>query len=169
MAKSTTRRMILYTTGDGVTLGITGDTWMDCLLALEEDFGEGMLPLYEAAKEEMGNVVEAVAETFAEELNVAARPVAVQVVEDQPLDLEDDDATEQRDTADEDDDPLDIFKGGDDEQGDSTPRGHPDPVAQKPRGGGTATCSVCAGETTKDYAELTTMLHGEALCPDCAP
>ena len=155
---------------------------MECLLALEEEFGEGLLPLYEKVKDEVTNVAEAVAESFAEELQdinqrlqkEASEPVGERADEEEVA-SEAQAGLPERDRLSE---ALSIFfdkEGGTEAPADVPP---PNDAAPPPRsdgdpsgaaGGEQFICAICAAETTKDYATLTRLEHGEVRCPDCTP
>lgn len=176
------QRMILYTSqSEGITLGASGDTWMECLLALSDEFGEGVLPLYEKTREELENVAQAVAEAFAEELDGIHTDIADAVERQTAEEATSAEPTQRdkvlaaiNDVAESDREPAD---GGGEQQplDTSRPSGSDEDDAVRPAGGNTdastdqPVCTVCGATTTPDFAKLTKLEHGEVRCPDCTP
>lgn len=176
------KRIILYTSqSEGMTLGVSGETWMECLLALSEEFGEGLLPLYEKTKEELANVSEAVAQAFEEELVGISEDMAQAVIDEAEKKDSTSEAQQRREkvraalesvaTSDQPD-------GGGEQQSlpEAREEGSDEDDAAPPSGGDgdpvpdpTTVCSICGGDTTPDYAKLTKLEHGEVRCPNCTP
>lgn len=142
---------------EGITLGVVGDDWMSCLLALSDEFGDGILPLYEKTRDEMGQVFRAVEEAFAEEVKDAkgrqSRQAAAVVAEQPELE---DPGVEDPDGGGGDEDRDDVDGG--------TGSGDPDPVANPDH-----VCAICSAEITADLAEASEMMHGEPRCKSCMP
>ena len=170
--------MILYTSdSEGITLGVSGATWMECLLALSDEFGEGILPLYEKTHEEIEQVAAAVAESFADELSGTKADIAKAVMRT-AQEKKDADATQrQREQvkaalADPDGAIQDPDGGGKQESFDTKTREDSGPTDDAVRPAGSNTdfvCSICGADTPPDYAKLTKLEHGEVRCPDCTP
>ena len=154
---SKTQYQIQYTSdSEGITIGVIGDDWMSCLLALTDEFGDGALPLYEKTREEMADLFRAVEETFEEEIKSAKKQQAAQqrTALEEPQPELDEAHTGSRPAED----------GEDDDEGVGTHEevALPDPDDQY-------LCTICAAEITKDLAQATEMMHGEPRCNDCKP
>ena len=181
--KGKTQRMIAYTSdAEGITVAVIGDTWMDCLLGLAEDVGDGVMVLHEATMEEFEQTAAAVAESYAGTIEAVTKrqveePLAERTVSPaaeaeraaRALARAEREAEQEAKDA-EIEGSLSIFH----EDGTEPPGGGAgqDQTASgtgAQRGGSTAMCEVCGAETTADHAELAVILHGEKRCPDCMP
>lgn len=170
------QRLIFYTSdAEGITIGVSGQTWMECLLALSDEFGEGIPVLFEKTKAELEQLSMAVAESFTDEVEEIAANMAQAVMRQKA------DPDEETERAAEDsraavraaiaasevpDDAAPPDSGARQES-------LPDGDAVRPAGSETdpdaPTCEVCGATTTKDYATVTKLEYGEVRCPDCTP
>lgn len=138
---------IHYTSqSEGITIGVHGSDWMECLLRLEDEFGDGVMPLYEKTRDEMRQLFEAVGETFAEEVTRAKELQRSRRAPTQPELVAD--TGEGGGEADEED--ADGGAGS----GDSAESDVP-------------VCSICATPVTPDFARAMQIMHGAVRCKDC--
>lgn len=142
---------ISYTSSsEGITLGVSAEDWMSCLLALSKEFGDGVLPLYEKTREEMKDLFEAVAEAFSEEVEVHAKKVI-------------------QHTARQEYDQPGLEEAGQGSQGDGAPDDADAASGTSDEGGDTTSCAICGAAITADLATAGRLMYGEARCKSCTP
>lgn len=141
---------------EGITIGAYGESPVDALAKLAEEFGEGITLLYEHTREELlaiTETIEAITETI------------------EPPGQESQGEEDQRPIPAETDESLSIFlEGGEDEDA-STDNGTEDGGSSEAHreGAGGDACSICGNEVTADRAKASQLLHGEVRCQECSP
>lgn len=155
---------------EGITFGVHSDSFVGALSLLVEEFGEGVIPLYEHTRAEFVELCRAVegAKTDASSLREQPNP-----------------ADERGPVAVPEDDALSIFtqpEGGEDAGVRAAPHegdgGEADSERASEAGDAPEepveavqeqhVCVVCGAGVSADRAKATTLMQGEVRCPDCS-
>lgn len=165
--------MITYTSkSEGISIGVIGDSYMECLLSLCDEFGDGVMPLYEATRNELEETAKAVADSYRDKIEEmtkkhlveASNAITVSEVKE-PSGIDEDSSTKDvGETSDADEDgtatqrEISAFKKAAqsiaeiDQDAPSSPE-----------------CSICSAPITADEATASRIMHGQPRCKDCRP
>lgn len=139
---------VSYTSNtEGITVGVSADSFVTALGALVEEFGEGVVPLYEHTRNEFIDLCRAVDVTSEKE----------------------DDEEESEGPAAEDPEPEAEATAEGEREGDSgtAEGGRTTEEGTGGEGGGDDVCLVCGVSITKDRAKASTLMLGEPRCSEC--
>lgn len=157
--------MVSYTSeNDGVTIGVIADTSVEAISELVDNFGEGIVPLYENTRAELAALVE----------SLESRPIETKATTDE-------EEAEQLEVESDEDAPGGVAPDPEgvpsDDGANAVPeRDGPAPEADagSNEGGGSVNvfanhhCNVCGKEITQDRAKATELMLGEPRCTDCS-
>lgn len=135
---------VSYTSSsEGVTIGVSGDSFVEALSALVEEFGEGVVPLYEHTRSEFIELCKAI-------------DVHVHEEDDETTHV-----TPPREDVPEPEPPGE----GEGDTGDV--EGRPDAEEGTVSDGALYVCTVCGIDITRDRAKASQLMLGEHRCSDC--
>lgn len=154
---------VLFTGTEGMTIGVQGDSFLSCMAALSDEFGDGVLLMFEDTKAQLLGTATVLADSDPAEVDEALVGLAEQIDQHEEV-------TEDAPRQAEPPPPPTEEQGGTqqelptDQDRDDAPQGaerDPDPDQSQ--------CSICGTGIEQAVANYSRAMFGDERCATCMP